>query len=135
MLDVQPKPVIHYVRQSESFPGNLTKHVYRFFINNATGLYNVSGLITAAFGVNVTDRSQTLSINNRSADEDLRSFTEIIRNFTELPNLVLSDLILSAKETLEFKFSPEVAEFLPMVPLPPPEGRDQNSQEPVQLPS
>jgi hypothetical protein len=135
MLDDQSKPVIHYVRQDDAMPNKMMKHTYRFFIINSTGIYNVSGAITAAFNVGVTDRSMTYSVNNLSPEDDLTSFTNAIKEFTKLPNLVLQDLILSARDTLEFSFSPEVAMYFPPVPLPMPEGRDQNSQDPVQLPS
>jgi hypothetical protein len=134
MLAQQEVPVIHFVHQNEPL-GTSFKHIYRFFIINSSGIYNISGAVTAAFGVSVTDRSQTYSINNMSPEEDLKSFTASIKAFTKIPNLVLLDLIMSAKDTLQFNFNPEVTSFFPVVPLPTPEGRDTNSQEPVELSS
>jgi hypothetical protein len=130
MLADQKNPVIYYVRNNEQMSGNRWKHTYRFFIQTNAGLYNVSGAITAAFGVNVTDRSQTYSINILSPDDDLKSFQEAIRKFTDYPELILEDLISSAKETLEFVINPSCFEFMPVAPLPSPE-RDSKNREPV----
>jgi hypothetical protein len=135
MLAQLPNPVIYFVRQDEPLAGNNIKHIYRFFIVSPQGIYNISGAVTAAFGVVVTDRSQVFAINSLSPEDDLKQFTNSLRNFTKFPNLTLQDLVMSAKDTLELHFSPEIAPFFPVVSLPAPEGRDQNSQDPVELSS
>jgi hypothetical protein len=112
MLAAQERPVIHFVRADEALGPKQWKHTYRFFILTPTGLYNISGAITACFGVNVNDRSQAFTINGLSAEEDLKSFTDAVQKFTGLP-VMLEDLILSAKEILEFSWTDSATKFLP----------------------
>lgn len=128
------RPTIYYVSQDER-TGNLTKHTYKFFILNPCGHYNVSGLISAAFGVNVQDRSSAFSINQMSHDDDVKAFRDSLAKIVGEPDLILEDLITSAKETLEFGISPHAIEFLPLKNLPPPEREQGNKNEPIPLES
>jgi hypothetical protein len=128
------RPAIHYIHQDEKI-GNQTKHNYRFFVLNNCGHYNVSGLVTACFGVNVNDRSQAFSVNPMSHEEDVLNFRNNLAQILNIPGLILEDLILSAKETLVFGFSPWAAEFLPHMEMPPAERDSDEKQEPIQLPS
>lgn len=126
------RPTIHYIHQDER-AGEQTKHTYRFFILNNTGHYNVSGLITAAFGVNVNDRSQTFSVNTLSHEQDVAAFKRQLDRLLGIENLFMEDLILSAKDILEFGFSPDAFQFLPMAPMPQAEFASDENSEPIPL--
>jgi hypothetical protein len=124
------RPAIHYIHQDEKI-GSQTKHSYRFFVLNNCGHYNVSGLIAAAFGVNVNDRSQAFSVNTLSHEDDVLGFRNSLAQLLGIPELIIEDLILSAKDTLIFGFSPQAAEFLPLVNMPIPDHDSDEKQEPV----
>jgi hypothetical protein len=128
------RPTIHYLHQDEKI-GSQIKHNYRFFVLNNCGHYNVSGLVSAAFGVNVNDRSQAFSVNTLSHEEDIIGFRNNLAKLLSIPELILEDLILSAKETLVFGFSPQAAEFLPLVSMPPADRDSDEKPEPITLPS
>jgi hypothetical protein len=128
------RPAIHYLHVDEKI-GSQTKHNYRFFVLNNCGHYNVSGLVTACFGVNVNDRSQAFSINTLSHEEDVMGFRNNLAQILGIPELILEDLILSAKETLVFGFSPQAAEFLPIANMPGPDRESDEKQEPITLSS
>lgn len=128
------RPVIHYIHQDER-AGNQTRHNYRFFILNTTGHYNVSGLVAAAFGALVNDRSQTFSLNALSYEEDIKGFRNSLAKLLGIEYLILEDLILSAKDTLIFGFSPQAAEFLPQAVMPMAERNSDEKDEPIQLSS
>lgn len=127
------RPVIYYLHQDEKI-GALTKHSYRFFILNDSGHYNVSGLISAAFGVNVNDRSIAFSVNQLSHEDDVQGFRNSLAQLIR-PDLQLEDLILSAKDTLVFGFSVAAATFLPLADMPTALRNSDEKQEPIQLPS
>jgi hypothetical protein len=129
-------PVIYYVHQDEKV-GQMTKHSYRFFVINDSGHYNISGLITAIFGANVNDRSTCFSVNNLSHEDDITSFKSSLTKVLAIEKLELADLILSAKETLEFTISPNCLEFLPIGPMPREDlgGTQGTKQDPVELSS
>jgi hypothetical protein len=111
MLAAQTRPAIHFIRAEDVMGPKQIKHTYRFFVVNRSEIYNVSGLITAIFGVTVHDRSQAFSINALSADEDLKNFGEAIRRFTELP-VTLVDLLVGATDVLNFVINPMLLEFI-----------------------
>jgi hypothetical protein len=129
-------PIIYYIHQDERID-KLTKHTYRFFVINDSGHYNVSGLITAIFGANVNDRSTCFSFNALSHEDDIASFKSSITKILSLEKLELADLILSAKETLEFTISPNCFEFFPLSPMPREDlgGSISGKSEPIELPS
>lgn len=113
MLAAQTRPVIHFIRSEEVLGPKQFKHVYRFFIVNVSEIFNISGLVTAAFNVPVNDRSQCFSVNAMSADEDLKSFADAVRRFTEIPNVVLVDILTGANEVLDLVINPNMGCFLP----------------------
>lgn len=129
-------PVIYYVHQDEPV-NKMTKHTYRFFVINDSGHYNISGLITAIFGANVNDRSSCFSVNNLNHDDDVASFKSSLIKILDLEKLELADLILSAKETLEFTISPNCFEFFPISPMPRENlgGSNEGKQNPIELSS
>jgi hypothetical protein len=129
-------PVIYYVNQDEVV-GKMTKHTYRFFVINESGHYNVSGLITAIFGANVNDRSCCFSLNALNHEDDIASFKSSLIKLLTLEKLELADLILSAKETLEFTISPNCFEFFPLSPMPRENlgGSGGEKQDPIELSS
>lgn len=128
-------PVIYYVHQDDPI-GKITKHSYKFFIINSSGHYNISGLVTAIFGVNVNDRSTTFSINAMSHEDDIKSFQSNLAKLIDQPELQLADLILSAKETLDFIISPEAIEFFPLnTRMPAEEIAEDGKQNPIELSS
>lgn len=130
----EEKPVVYYVHQDEP-AGKMTKHSYRFFVINDYGHYNVSGLITAIFGANVNDRSTCFSINALSHEEDISSFKTSLAKVLNLEKLDLADLILSAKNTLEFSISPNCFDFFPMSPMPRESFTGDEKTNPIELPS
>jgi len=134
MLLDKRRPAIHYIHQDEKI-GSQIKHCYRFFVLNNGGHYNVSGLIAAAFGVNVNDRSQAFSVNTLSHEDDVLGFRNSLAQLLDIPGLVLEDLILSAKDTLIFGISPQAAEFLPLANMPVPDRNSDEKPEPIELPS
>ena len=125
-------PVIHYVSQDDRF-GAQTKHTYKFFILNQCGHYNVSGLISASFGVNVNDRSSAFSINQLSHDDDIKAFRDSLSKILGINELALEDLITSAKDTLEFGISPEASQFLPLKDMPAPVKEGDGRNDPILL--
>lgn len=130
------RPVIHYVSQDEPVGGmtvKQTKHTYKFFIVNQCGHYNVSGLISAVFGVNVNDRSSAFSINTLTAEEDIKNFRNALSKILEIDDLILEDLITSAKDTLVFGISPQATQFLPFAQMPPTIRDSDGKNEPIPL--
>jgi len=122
--------VINYTQ--ESIQGqNQWRHSYRFFIVNPTGLYNVSGLVTLIFDVPVGDRTQCFSVTQMTPEQDREAFLKALRGHLEMPDLELTDLLLSAKQTLEFVISPMAYEFLPLSKLPPDTELNGGPQEPL----
>lgn len=110
MLAAQTRPAIHFIRGEETLAPKQFKHTYRFFVINRDNIFNVSGIITAAFGVTVNDRSQAFSINSLTSEEDLKQFSDAIRRFTELP-VTFVDLLTGAADVLEIIISAQVEEF------------------------
>lgn len=129
-----PRTVINYTQDSLQASQNQWRHAYRFFIVNPSGLYNISGLVTMIFNVKVSDRAQTFSITQMNADQDRAAFQAALAKALDLPDLVLEDLILTAKETLEFVISPMAYEFFPLSNLPPDTELASGEQEPVVIP-
>jgi hypothetical protein len=113
MLAAQTRPVIHFIRSEDVLGPKQFKHTYRFFIASDNQIFNVSGLITAIFAVVVHDRSQTFSINNLNAEEDLKQFSDAIMRVTGLPNLVLTDIVMGAEDVLDLVISPGMLGFFP----------------------
>ena len=135
LVNMLPKnPVIYYVHQDEPI-GKMTKHTYKFFVINEQGHYNVSGLVTAIFGVNVNDRSSTFSVNTMSHEDDVKAFQSNLARLLDQPELQLADLVLSAQETLEFVISPQAMEFVPLVVMPSADRTGDEKQSPVELSS
>jgi hypothetical protein len=128
-----PRNVINYIQDSVQLNQNQWRHVYRFFVVNSAGLYNISGLITMIFNVKVSDRAQTVSLTQMNAEQDREAFTNALRKQLDLPDLVLEDLLLTAKETLEFVISPMAYEFFPLSKLPPDTELAGGEQEPIFL--
>jgi hypothetical protein len=63
--------------------------------------------------------------------QDREAFVKALRTQLEMPELNLEDLILTAKNTLEFVISPMAYEFLPLSKLPPDTELAGGEQEPL----
>ena len=113
LLAAQRRPAIHFIRSEDVLGPKQIKHTYRFFVVNVSEIFNVSGLVTAAFGVIVNDRSQAFSVNALNAEEDLKQFTDAIRRFVEIPNLILIDLLIGATDVLELVINQNMNCFMP----------------------
>lgn len=113
MLAAQSRPVIHFIRSEDVLGPKQIRHTYRFYIVNSGDLFNVSGLVTAAFAVAVQDRSQAFSVNALSADDDLKQFRDALQKFTELPQLALIDLLTGANNAIDMAISPSMLGFFP----------------------
>jgi hypothetical protein len=113
LLAAQTRPAIHFVRNEDVLAPKQIKHNYRFYIANVSEIFNVSGLITAAFGAHVNDRSQTFSVNSLNSEEDLKQFSDAIRRFTGIPNLILVDLLTGATDVLDMVINPNMQCFMP----------------------
>lgn len=136
MIDSNAPHMLYYVRASEPAGTGKTKHAYRFYVINRASIFNVSGAVTAAFGAEVNDRSQTFTINSMAPADDLRTFSDALKKLLLMPDLELVDLLENAKQVLEFNIASDALAFFPPVDLPQ-SIRDSatNSQGPVELPS
>jgi hypothetical protein len=130
-LLVGPRNVISYTQDSAKTGETQWRHVYRFFIINPTGLYNISGLVTMLFNVPVSDRAQCFSLTQMSPEQDREAFIQALRKHTNIPDLILEDLVLNAVQTLEFVISPLAYEFFPLSNLPPNTELAEGEQEPI----
>jgi hypothetical protein len=113
MLVNHNSPIIHYLYGEEQLSGGQIKHTYKFFIVVRNRIFNVSGLISMAFGVTVQDRSQAFSVNTLPKSEDVKAFTDALRKHIGLDELTLEDLVVSAEQPMEYILSPAVMEFMP----------------------